>query len=240
MWRLTLVALVLVGLAGCVTPHTTLGTIPAPVLSTRPQQPLPTPPPAVRPVPEYRPVQPRRMPAATIVIDPGHGGRDPGAPGVGSMVEKTVNLNVASRLGRLLDEKGARVIATRSSDVYPTLDERAALADRSRADLFISIHADSAKRSSASGATVYVARNATKQSLQAAQAIVAAMEHAGIECRGVRRAGYRVLVGHSRPAVLIECGYLSNRREARLLSTTSYQAKLASAIAEGVVDHFTR
>ena len=61
-----------------------------------------------------------------------------------------------------------------------------------------------------------------------------------IECRGVRRAGFRVLVGHSRPAVLIECGYLTNRTEARRLSTTTYQSRIAEAIVDGIADHFNR
>lgn len=178
------------------------------------------------------------MPAATLIVDPGHGGRDPGALGVGPMAEKRVNLAIAGELTRQLKARGARVFATRSTDHFVSLDARAALADRIRCDLFVSIHSDAAPRGNVTGATVYIARNARGASVRAAQRIVAALERAGIQCRGIRRAGFRVLVGHSRPAVLIECGYLTNGAEARRLSTSTYQRKLATAIAEGITDHF--
>ena len=121
-----------------------------------------------------------------------------------------------------------------------SLDARANVAQRSRADLFVSIHSNAAPRSSATGATVYIARNARDESVAAAQSIVSAMERAGIKCRGIRRAGFRVLVGHSQPAVLVECGYLTNRAEAHRLSTPAYQAKLAAVIEEGIAGHFAR
>jgi len=180
------------------------------------------------------------MGAVTIVVDAGHGGKDPGALGVGPLPEKTININVAMKLARLLEQRGAHVVTTRDSDRFITLDGRAALAERTRADLFVSIHADAARRASATGATVYIARNAHRESVQAAESILAALERAGIECRGIRRAGFRVLVGHSRPAVLVECGYLTNRAEAQRLSTPSYQAHITEAVAEGIADHFSR
>lgn len=174
----------------------------------------------------------------TIVVDAGHGGKDPGARGVSVSPEKTINLDVALRLARLLEQAGAKVVTTRSSDRFIPLDDRAAMADRTRADLFVSIHADSAQRAGASGTTIYIARNALSQSRHAARSIAAALQRAGIECRGTQSAGYRVLVGHSRPAVLIECGFLTNRADASRLNTAPYRAKLAAAIADGIATHF--
>jgi len=174
------------------------------------------------------------------VVDAGHGGHDPGALGRGPVPEKVVNLDIARRLAERLEEGGANVIMTRSSDRFISLDERAAIADRSRADLFVSIHADSSPRSSVTGMTIYVPRGPGRDSRRAAEAIAAALTRAGLELRGVQTAGYRVLVGHSRPGVLIECGFLSNRREAARLASAGYRDQIAAAIAEGIEDYFSR
>jgi N-acetylmuramoyl-L-alanine amidase len=172
-----------------------------------------------------------------VVVDAGHGGRDPGAVGVGPLREKAVNLSVARRLAWLLERGGAEVVTTRSRDVFIPLDDRANVAQRTRTDLFVSIHADAAPRADATGATVYIARDACTRSRRAATCLVNAFKRAGIACRGIRQAGFRVLVGHDRPAVLVECGYLTNRTEAHRLAKPSYQAHLATVIAAGIADH---
>jgi N-acetylmuramoyl-L-alanine amidase len=228
-------------LAGCEAPGSAatvdLGPPPGPILSSRPPE-------RVRPARPRQTLPPlemalprgplRTLPRVSIVLDAGHGGKDPGAPGLAGMSEKQVNLAVARELGRQLQARGARVWNTRDSDVFLTLDERCDHAERRRADLFVSIHADAARRRAARGTTVYIARNASKASIRAGRAIDQALKQAGFESRGVRRAGYRVLVGHSRPAVLVECGFLSNPTEARQLATKSYRDRLARAIADGI------
>ncbi len=156
------------------------------------------------------------------------------------MPEKAVNLAVALILAQELSDRGAKVVTTRDTDRFITLDGRAAMAERNRADLFVSIHSDAAQRAAASGSTLYIARNASDRSRRAARSIEAAFKRARIECRGINGAGFRVLVGHSRPAVLVECGFLTNRNEARKLNTSSYQAKLALAIADGITDYFSK
>jgi len=156
------------------------------------------------------------------------------------MPEKRINLGITTRLIRILTQRGAKVIATRTSDRFIELDDRAAMAERTRADLFVSIHADASRNAGVRGATIYIARNASGQSRRAAQRIEAALRSAGLECRGIRDAGFRVLVGHSRPAVLIECGFLTNRREAKLLNTAAHQEWIADAIADGIAAHFGR
>lgn len=199
----------------------------------RPRVQAPSPPP-VRPAPSGN-IQGMR-----IVVDPGHGGKDPGAQGVSRLPEKTIVLAISNELARRLRERGAIVTMTRSTDTYLTLDQRAAIAERARADLFVSIHADSASRAGASGTGLYIARNASASSQGAATRIQAAFRRAGIPCRGIQRAGFRVLVGHSRPAVLIECGFLTNSGDAQRLNSPSYQATLAEVIAEGIADHLGR
>ena len=185
---------------------------------------------------------PSRPPAvtrrATIVIDPGHGGRDPGTTAVNGTYEKNVNLDVASKLAALLQRQGHQVTMTRQGDRFVELESRAALANRRHADLYVSIHADSAPDPSAQGFTLYIARAASRQTQQAAQAIVRAMRTTGQRSRGIRREDYRVLVKTDGPAVLIELGYLSNYREARMLQDDTFQNRLATAIAAGISDYF--
>jgi len=202
-----------------------------------PPQPLPSKPPPR--------VTGRSLRGATIVVDPGHGGRDPGAwkaRGVLSRLpEKTIVLDIAKQLGRLLTERGANVVMTRTTDVDVSLEHRAAVAERSHADLFVSIHADSLPaKPDASGAKVYIYLQASAQSQKAALRMVGAFNKAGIYCRGLDRRNFHVLREHSRPAMLIECGFLTNRDDARKLNTASYRSTLAAAIADGIGDYFAQ
>lgn len=191
----------------------------------------------IAPPPIPQPPRPVSVAGKTVVIDAGHGGRDPGAPGVGPVAEKHVNLAIAMRLAQMLRQRGITVISTRRDDTFVPLDERAATADRYSADLLVSIHADAAPNPNATGTTIYVANGALDASEIAASRIEASLSAAGIKSRGVRRAKFRVLVGHTRPSVLVECGYLTNAVEASRLASPGYQALVAGAIATGVLDH---
>lgn len=191
------------------------------------------------PPPKKTPVR-RPSGPASVVVDAGHGGRDPGAQGGSALPEKTINLKIATKLANKLRARGIAVEATRTTDVFIELADRAAKADRARTGLFVSIHADANRKPQISGTTVYIARNAGSESVAAGRSIVAALERAGIACRGLNRANYHVLVDHSRPAVLVECGFLTNRAEAAKLNTDAYQERVAAAIAEGIAAHFGR
>lgn len=239
---------VLLVLGGCAAPQRRTAP-PPPITQTHSHRPRPIPryvprptPPRPAPRPEVQrtpvPQPPKRPIDATIVVDAGHGGKDPGARGLSARPEKSITLEIATKLASALRQRGARVILTRAGDRFISLDGRAAMADRYRADLFVSIHADSARRASAAGTTVYVARGSLPQSRHAARLIDAALREAGLTTRGVDKAGYRVLVGHSRPAVLIECGFLTNRAEAQRLNDSAYQSRLVAAIVEGLADYF--
>ena len=173
-----------------------------------------------------------------IVIDAGHGGKDPGATSVLGTREKDINLAVASKVASLLAERGFRVRMTRSGDDFVELEDRADLANRLRADLFVSIHSDSFPSSSRRGYTMYVARSASQSSHQAAGAIARSMSQTGLGSHGTQTADYKVLVGTRGPAVLVEMGYLTNRREAALLRDPAFQDRIAEAIADGISDHF--
>ncbi|UCD53373.1 MAG: N-acetylmuramoyl-L-alanine amidase [Phycisphaerales bacterium] len=173
-----------------------------------------------------------------IVIDAGHGGKDPGATSVLGTREKHINLAVARKVASLLSERGFRVRMTRSSDRFIELEQRAAIANRLRADLFVSIHSDSFPKSSRRGYTMYVARSASQASFRAAGSIARAMSRTGLGSHGTQTADYKVLIRTRGPAVLVEMGYLTNRREAALLKSPSFQTRLAEAIADGISDYF--
>jgi len=180
------------------------------------------------------PRRPRPEAKALVVVDAGHGGDDPGTISAGHIYEKDINLEVARRVAALLEQRGLTVVMTRQQDRFIELEERAEIANRRNADLFVSIHADSAPNREVQGFTVYVARGASPDSYKAAQAISRALAGAVSDTRGIREADYRVLVSSTCPAVLVELGYLSNATEARRLQDSAYQARLAQALADGI------
>jgi N-acetylmuramoyl-L-alanine amidase len=186
------------------------------------------------PGPEPPPVVPRRK-TATVVIDPGHGGKDPGTT-VAATHEKHIVLQVALKIAALLEQQGVTVVMTRRDDRFIELEERADLANRRNPDLFVSIHADSAPDRSVSGFTLYVAPDASRQAHKAAKSISAAMARTGSDTRGIRDAEYKVLMWTRCPAVLVELGYLSNAADARRLQDAAHQNRLAQAIADGILD----
>jgi N-acetylmuramoyl-L-alanine amidase len=196
------------------------------LLRTTGPEPMPEPP-------DYTP--PTRF---TVVIDPGHGGKDPGAVSCLGFHEKTVNLAVALELSRLLRLQGIKVKLTRDRDVFIPLNDRAAMADAFGADLFVSIHADSCGTPSVRGYTVYVSRSASVRSRSAARVIGQAMARSGLANKGIREGDFRVLVRTRCPALLVELGYLSNPLEAALLSREEFLAGLARILALGIRECF--
>jgi N-acetylmuramoyl-L-alanine amidase len=197
----------------------------------------------------------------TIVLDPGHGGEDQGARSRGGLLEKQLTLDMARRLGALLEENGYRVLLTRRDDRFVPLDSRSAFSRANRADLFISVHFNSAQPSTEpSGAETYClshagarytsskSENLSKSEFQAQsgnrfdndnvilahhvqQALVA---RTGAVERGVKRARFEVLKDLDCPAVLVECGFLSNQAEARRIAQAAYRQQIAAAIASGI------
>jgi N-acetylmuramoyl-L-alanine amidase len=168
----------------------------------------------------------------TVVIDAGHGGHDRGGIPGQRVSEKAMTLDVAQRLGKVLEASGYRVVMTRNSDVFVPLGTRCAIANSYRNAIFVSVHFNSAKRRGASGIETYFYG---RDSL----ALASAIHHyvsgtAPSENRGVRRRGYYVLRRTSIPAVLVECGFLTNPSEAAYAENASYRQKLAEAIAAGV------
>jgi N-acetylmuramoyl-L-alanine amidase len=168
----------------------------------------------------------------TVVIDAGHGGYDRGGIPGQRVAEKEVTLDVAQRLKKTLTANGYRVVMTRDSDVFVPLATRVAIANSYSNAMFVSIHFNSAKRTGAGGIETYFY---SRESLALASAIhYFVAGGAPSSNRNVRRRGYYVLRKTSVPAVLVECGFLTNPTEAAYAQTTSYRQKLAEEIAAGV------
>src|SRR5213593_4721354 len=168
----------------------------------------------------------------TVVIDAGHGGHDRGGIPGQSVAEKEMTLDVAQRLRNVLAASGYRVVMTRDSDVFVPLGTRVAIANSYRNAIFVCVHFNATNRMGASGIETYFY---SRDSLPLASAIhhfVVGGAPSGN--RGVRRRGYYVLRKTNIPAVLVECGFLTNPTEGAYAQTASYRQKLAEEIAAGV------
>jgi len=173
--------------------------------------------------------------AATIVLDPGHGGHDPGGIPGQRFVEKHAALDVALRVRARLQAAGQKVVMTRSSDVFVELSKRVATSSRAPSKtLFVSIHFNSAPNRAAHGIETY---HFDARSARLAQAIHRRVVAAtGEEDRGVRRARFYVLRANRRTAGLTELGFLTNPQEGgRVARSSEYRQKLANAVASGVL-----
>jgi N-acetylmuramoyl-L-alanine amidase len=217
---------------------------------------------------------------SSIVIDPGHGGVDPGAVGKKGLYEKDVNLAIGKMLRQILEDSlEIKVILTRDRDIYLSLKERTNVANRNAADLFVSVHCNAyMKGSRKSGFETYFLSEAKTNEERA----VAARENASLKfddvemtnddisfifydlaqsafldesnrfaediqvsaerylklpSRGVKQAGFYVLRGAFMPAVLVECAFISNPEEERLLRQKSFRRKLAYCIYKGIKNY---
>lgn len=195
----------------------------------------------------------------SICIDPGHGGKDPGQM-IGREQEKKYTLLLAQELGEVLRKAGYTVSFTRTTDTFVELPVRADLARRRGADLFISLHFNSAAARDVQGAEVYCmtpqrasssnARGAganspaytgnannSKNMLLAYQLQKAIVRGTSSDDRGVKRARFEVLREAAMPAVLVEAGFMSNAAEARNIFSATWRRKLAQSIANGVENY---
>jgi N-acetylmuramoyl-L-alanine amidase len=170
----------------------------------------------------------------TVVVDAGHGGKDNGAFRRYGGAEKSATLDVATRLAAKLRESQFRVVLTRSSDVFVPLDERAAISNRQSNAIFVSVHFNDSGRRGIRGFETYyhtpVARTLAYRIQQHLLTLPGAVN------RGVKTANFRVLRKAEYPAVLVECGFLSNRKEGAAARSASRRDDLADKIAEAIVD----
>ena len=215
----------------------------------------------------------------TVVVDPGHGGKDPGAVSRRGTREKDIVLDVSKRLKRHLEKSGIKVILTRDRDIFIPLRKRADIANRIKADIFISVHANAARRSRTEGFEVFYLSEATddraramaaaentsldfeeneiaggnalspkttvwdmqlKESRRASRGLAyyicnICSDEMRMKKRGVKGANFAVLRGTRMPAVLVEVGFITNRREEAKLKKRSFREDIAGAISRSIV-----
>ena len=174
-----------------------------------------------------------------VVLDAGHGGKDPGAIGLCGTKEKDVAMQVTSKIGEVLVRHGVKVVYTRAQDINTSqkleLATRTSIANNAKADLFVSIHANSAANNAAHGQETY-AYQTGDTGYKLAQAIQKEMVGAsGLKDRGVKTADYYVIKYTTMPAALVELAFISNIEEEKLLKDANWQEKMAVAIAKGIL-----
>ena len=170
----------------------------------------------------------------TVVVDAGHGGKDNGAFRRYGGAEKNATLDVATRLAAKLRESQFRVVMTRSSDVFIPLDDRAAISNRQKNAIFVSVHFNDSGRRGIRGFETYYHSAVARPLAYRIQEHL--MTLPGAANRGVKTANFRVLRKAEYPAVLVECGFLSNRKEGAAARSASRRDDLADKIAEAIVD----
>jgi N-acetylmuramoyl-L-alanine amidase len=172
---------------------------------------------------------------STVVIDAGHGGFDRGGIRANIIPEKGVALDVARRLRTYLADAGLRTIMTRSQDTFVTLDRRVAIANGQRRAIFVSIHFNSAPRRGADGIETFYGSPRAKKLASLIQRY--AMKTTSGENRGIKQARFYVLRRSRIPAVLIECGFLTNPQDARRASRPAWRDQLARQIARAIIEY---
>ena len=203
----------------------------------------------------------RGKPAHFVVIDPGHGGADSGAIGKRRVYEKKVVLDVARRVKKKLIASSVKVRLTRDWDIALNLGDRSRLATRWGADLFVSIHANAAANTSASGIETFVMTPAGFPSTTAtlpdakryrgnandsANMLLAyylqrgLLTHTGAKDRGIKHARFGVLKNATCPAALVECGFVSNAAEEAKMIDAAYRDAIAEGIARGILTYVSR
>jgi N-acetylmuramoyl-L-alanine amidase len=172
-----------------------------------------------------------------IAVDAGHGGGDPGAIGRGGLQEKTIVLDISRKLAQFLASKGLQAVMTRNEDLELDLAPRVAIAERAKARIFVSIHANSLSLSQpqVSGLETYYYNDGYSLARMIHNAILRSIR---LPDRGVRQARFYVLRKTSMPAVLVETGYVTGRLDASNLAKPSYRTQMAQAIGTGILQHF--
>jgi N-acetylmuramoyl-L-alanine amidase len=171
----------------------------------------------------------------TIVIDPGHGGRDPGAVGHNGVLEKDLILDTSLKIAEKLKTIGATVILTRDDDSFVSLYDRVLISNQEDTDAFISIHYNAFPEDYVGGINTYYHQSGKQLAEKIQQAVY---KEVLLRDRGVIQSNYSVLRDNHKPAILIELGFITNSTELATLQTDSYQEKVARGIVIGLIEYF--
>ena len=177
-----------------------------------------------------------------VVIDPGHGGPDPGAIGISGIRETDVVLEVSKMVSKLLSEKGVKVRLTRNKEVDLDLPPRVYFANRTNADIFVSIHANASrgKRRDINGLETFYYRGWRGRSLAKKIQKQILRVSPGSPDRGVKQGRFYVIKNTKMPAVLVEVGFLTGRLDAKRLEKNTHRKRLAYAIAKGILEYLSK
>src|SRR2546425_13112079 len=171
---------------------------------------------------------------STVVIDAGHGGKDNGAYRKFGGAEKIATLDVANRLSRKLRESDLKIVMTRSTDVFIPIEQRVAIENEQKNSIFVSIHFNDSRRRGIHGFETYYHSANSYDLAHRIQSKLMTISHSAN--RGVHTANFRVLRLAKYPAVLVECGFLSNRLEGGEARDAEYREALADRIAEAITE----
>lgn len=190
----------------------------------------------------------RPLAGSTIVLDPGHGGSDPGAIGASGLQEKAVTLDIAKRTAEYLRQKGANVILTREDDTFVDLYPRPEVANNAGAQVFVSIHINSSVSREPGGTSTYYIRPAnapggSQRLITEGASLAGKIQKTlagglGLRNIGVLNANYAVLRASLVPAALVEVAFISNANEENMLKTDEFREKTARLIADGIAAYF--
>ncbi len=178
----------------------------------------------------------------TIMVDPGHGGKDDGAKGPSGLKEKDVVLDVSLRLRDKLEDLGAEVIMTREEDIYLSLDERAEMCnDWDDLAMFISVHANAHPDNSIEGTETFYSSSRSQRDFFLARNLQhGLLDRLGRVDRGVKNSRFRVLRNASVPAALVELAFISNPEEEQLLARDDFRQDSAKGLVDGVLNYHQR
>lgn len=190
---------------------------------------------------DYIPGEENTVSSQMIVIDPGHGGSDPGAIGFG-LKEKDVVLDTGLKLKKLIDKTPFKLKMTRQTDVYISLSERVAIAKAAEGDVFVSIHAN-AFNGTANGTETYYYAAANNPYVSDSQLLATKIQNRMLEAwnlgnRGVKKGNLHVLRENNMPAVLAELGFIDNAKDNEKLKSPEWRQKAAQAVFYGILDYY--
>ena len=188
----------------------------------------------------FRPSGSANLMGKVIVIDPGHGGRDPGAR-YGNVNEKGLVLPIGLALAKLLEQEGASVIMTRTDDTYPSLGDRAKLANDSDADLFLSLHINSLNVENGRSGTITFYHKQEPVGRLLAECIQEEIAKvSGIPDMGawsdqrIYQSGFKVLRDSKMPGVLLEFGFINHKHDRAIMTKPDFTDKMAKAVLRGI------
>lgn len=203
---------------------------PVPPPSLFPTAPPPRPNPTLTPIPAGRPI---------VIVDPGHGGPDPGAVGIGGLKETDIVLDIGRQVAALLTQQGIAAVLTRDAEYDLGLEPRVQMANRANAAAFVSIHANaiSMSRPDVNGLETYYFNSGQDLAAAIHRSI---LESVDVRDRRVRQARFYVLRHTRMPSVLVETGFVTGAEDAARLRDPGHRSRMAAAIARGILRYLGR